>query len=730
MRKVFIILFTLSFCLNGNINAQKKITLEDILINGTFTPSSVYGLRSMKDGISYSTIENGNKIVKYNYKDGKQNGIIFDLSKIKEAPIKTFSDYQFCEDESKILLTTNIKRIYRHSFTAEYYIWNSVTKELSALSKYGSQQVATFSPNGERIAFVRNNNLFVKSIKFGTESQVTYDGKKNFILNGIPDWVYEEEFGYNKAFSWSPDSKFLAFTRFDESKVKNFPIMMFQGSNPSYKGNTLYPSCYNYKYPVAGEKNSIVSIHVYELKSKTSVTVDLGQDSDIYVPRLKWTTDGNDLAVFRLNRRQNIMDVLLANPMTGDSRMFYTEKNQRYINENFPDNFIFLPGNKYFVLTSEHDGYSHLYLYNRQGFFVKQLTKGKFDVTKFYGYNPVKKIFYYQAAKESPMRREVYYTSLDGKKQGKLSIKEGTNNVVFSAGYKYYINYLTSVNTPNTITLHSYDGKLIRTLEDNNALLNKLADYSLSPKEFFTFKTSQGVSLNGWMIKPSEFLPGKRYPVVMTQYSGPESQSVQDKWSIGWNNYLSQEGFIVVCVDPRGTDARGEEFRKMTYMKLGQYESEDQVEAAKYLGTLPYVDKKNIAIWGWSYGGFTVLLSLEKGGNIFKAGIAVAPVTSWKFYDSVYTERYMRTPKENPDGYAFCPMAHPEKIKSHLLLVHGSGDDNVHVQNSMEFTEAMVQAGVPFDMAIYTNRNHGIYGGNTTIHLYNRMMHYLKENLE
>ncbi|MBK5202632.1 MAG: S9 family peptidase [Prolixibacteraceae bacterium] len=730
MNKLIIFLFTTSFFLPVNTFAIKKITLEDILINKKFTPSTVRGLISMKDGVSYAVMENGNKIVKYNYKDGKQTGIIFDLSKIEDTPIKTFTDYRFCEDESKILITTNIKKIYRHSFTAEYYVWNSVTKELSALSKYGPQQVATFSPDGERIAFVRNNNIFIKSLKFGTENQVTYDGKKNFIINGIPDWVYEEEFSYNKAFSWSPDSKFLAFTRFDESQVRNFPIMMFKGSFPSYEENTLYPSCYNYKYPVAGEKNSIVSIHVYELKSKTSVNVDLGQDSDIYVSRIKWTTDGNDLAVFRLNRRQNHLDVLLANPMTGDSRMFYTEKNQRYINENFPDNFIFLPGNKYFILTSEHDGYSHLYLYNRQGFFVKQITKGTFDVTKFYGYNPSKRLFYYQAAKESPMRREVYYTSLDGKKQGKLSTKEGTNDVIFSTGYKYYINYLTNVNTPNTITIHRYDGKLIRTLEDNKALLNKLADYSLSPKEFFSFKTSAGVSLNGWIIKPSGFDDSKKYPLIMTQYSGPESQSVQDKWSVGWNNYLSQEGFIVACVDPRGTGARGEEFRKMTYMKLGQYESDDQVEAAKYFGTLSYVDKKNIAIWGWSYGGFNALLSLEKGGSIFKAGIAVAPVTSWKFYDTVYTERYMRTPKENPEGYAFCPLAHPENIKSKLLLIHGSGDDNVHVQNSMEFTEAMVQSGIPFDMAIYTNRNHGIYGGNTTLHLYNRMLQFFKENLK
>ena len=730
MRNLFILLILFSGCFS-TLQAQKKITLEDVQVDHAFKPETISGLRSMNDGMYYTTLEDGNKVVKYSYQDGKKVETIFDLSKIKEAPIQNFSSYEFSDDETKLLLTTQKEQIYRHSFTAEYYIWNSVTNELKELSSKGRQQVATFSPDGERVAFVRDNNIFIKSLKFGTESQVTYDGKKNEIINGIPDWVYEEEFTYNKAFAWSPDSKFLAYTRFDETDVKEFSITMFKGEDPSLNENEQDPSTYTYKYPKAGQKNSLVSVHVYELKSKTTIAANLGEDPDIYVPRLKWTADGEDLAIMRLNRRQNVLDVLLTNPFTGDTRSFFTEKNDRYISEDFLDDFIFLPDNDYFVVNSERNGYSHLYLYDRQGFLIRQLTDGKFDVTDFYGFDSKKKIFYYQAAKESPLRREVYSISLDGKKLERLSSKEGTNKAEFSSGFKYYINYFTNIETPNTVTLHSNDGKLIRVLEDNKKLLDKIAGYNISPKEFFTFTTSEGTMLNGWMIKPLDFDPSKKYPVVMTQYSGPNSQQVLDTWSVDWYNYLAQQGFVVACIDPRGTGARGEDFRKVTYMQLGKYESDDQIEAAKYLGTLPYTDKSNIAIWGWSYGAFMSLLCLEKGGDIFKAGIAVAPVTHYKFYDSIYTERYMRTPKENPDGYNDnSPMKNPRGITGHLLIIHGSADDNVHLQNTMEFTEELVQAGVPFDMAIYTNRNHGIYGGNTRLHLYQKMTDFFEGQLK
>jgi len=711
--------------------SQKKIELKDVISSRTFLQKTVSGVHSMNDGVNYSVLENDNQIVRYSYKTGIKVDVIFDLSKIENVSFTSFSDYTFSNDETKILFTTQSKPIYRHSFSAEYYIWNLTTKEMTQLSANGAQQLATFSPDGERVAFVRNNNLFIKSLRFGTESQVTRDGKTNEIINGAPDWVYEEEFSFSKAFEWSPDSKFLAFIRFNETEVPMFNIPMYQGQKPELKENQLYPGNYSYKYPKAGEKNSVVSVLIYDLKSKSSVTAEIGNDSAQYVPRIRWTPDASDLAIMKLNRLQNKLDIVLANPFTGDTRTFFTETNKRYISEDFYDNFIFLPDNKYIVLNSERDGFSQLYLYDRQGFEVKQLTSGNFDVTEFYGFDPVKKIFYYQAAKESPLRREVYFISFDDKKSGKLSTQTGTNRADFSTGFKYFINYFTSAETPNLVTLHEQSGKIIRTLEDNSKLKTLLDEYSISKKEFFSFKTPEGVELNGWMLKPANFDPAKKYPVLMTQYSGPNSQQVLDKWEIGWNDYLAQQGFVIACIDPRGTAARGEEFRKMTYLQLGKYESDDQVEAARYLGTLPYIDKNNIAIWGWSYGGFMAALCMEKGADVFKAGISVAPVTNWRFYDSVYTERYMRTPQENPDGYDDnSPLSHAEKIKGNYLIIHGSADDNVHLQNTMEFSERMVQAGVQFDMAIYTNRNHGIKGGNTSMHLYTKMADFLKEKLQ
>lgn len=459
--------------------------------------------------------------------------------------------------------------------------------------------------------------------------------------------------------------------------------------------------------------------------------VDLGDDKDIYVPRLKWTPDANNVVVMRVNRLQNKLDVLYANPYTGDSRLFFSEKNKRYIDEDFYDNFVFLDDGK-FVINSERDGWSHLYLFDNNGFELAQLTKGKFDVTKFYGFDKVRNVFYYQAAAESPLRREVYFISQDGKKKGKISTKQGTNDVNFSSNFNYYVNYFSNSKTPTLITLYDNKGTQIKVLQDNTVLNNTIKVLALPQKEFFTFTTSQGVELNGYMIKSQGFDPSKKYPVVMTQYSGPNSQSVSDSWGgIDWESYLSQEGFLVVCVDPRGTAARGEDFRKITYRQLGKYEADDQVEAAKYLGTLPYVDKKNIAIYGWSYGGFMTLMSMEKGGDIFKAGISVAPVTNYRFYDTVYTERYMGLPQDNADGYdENAPLSHAGEIKGRLLIIHGSADDNVHAQNTYEFTEKMVQSGVQFDMAIYTNRNHSIRGGNTSMHLYTKMTNFLKEQLQ
>lgn len=713
------------------VQAQ-KITLADVVSKGTFRPKTVEGLRSMNDGLHYTTLEkDGTEIVKYSYKTGEKVATVLSVADLKIDSLKNITDYEFSSDESRVMLMMDKHKIYRRSFTAQYYVYNFTTKEVTPLSTKGRQQLATFSPNGERVAFVRDNNLFVKSLRFGTERQITFDGKRNHIINGAPDWVYEEEFEFNKAFAWSPDSKKLAFMKFNEEAVPTYSFPMYKGEEPAHMKNRLYPHNYAYKYPKAGEPNSTVEVYVYDIKSRTSIDVDLGTETDQYIPRIRWIPNASELAVLRENRLQNKLDVLFANPFSGDTRLVYTEKNDRYIETDFLDNLKFLSDNKHFVITSEQDGYNHLYLYDFSGIKVKRLTDGDYDVTKFYGYDPDRELFYYQAAAESPLRREVYAVSLDKKKKYKLSEQEGTNDAVFSSGFKYYINYFTNVKTPMYVTLHDYRGKLIRVLEDNAALKQKMADYQIPQKEFFTFKNSEGVELNGWMIKPLNFNPNQKYPVVMTQYSGPNSQEVLDKFSVDWYSYLAQDGYVVACVDPRGTGARGENFRKCTYMQLGKLESDDQVDAAKYLGSLPFTDKNNIAIWGWSYGGFMSALSLEKGAGIFEAAIAVAPVTNWRYYDTIYTERYMRTPEQNPDGYDDnSPLNHAAEIKGKLLLVHGSADDNVHLQNSMEFAEEMVQAGVQFQMMIYNNRNHSIYGGNTRMHLYTMFTDFLNNNLK
>jgi dipeptidyl-peptidase 4 len=732
MRKpaLFISLFVLSLTLSAQ--TDDHITLEDIFIKETFRTESAPSLQTMKDGMHYTSLENGIKIVKTSYETGEVADVIFDITKIEDAPIAFFTDYRFSDDETKILLISNVKKIYRYSFSASYYVWNLITGELSPLSEKGDQQLAAFSPDGNYVAFVRQNNLFIKNLKFGSESQITWDGKKNNVINGAPDWVYEEEFGFNKAFWWSPDSKFIAYIRFDESEVPDYTLKMYAGENPALEENMPYPALETYKYPKAGEKNSTVSVKTYELYSKVTIDVNTGEDNDIYVPRLKWTPDSENLVVMRMNRRQNQVDVLYANPFTGDSRPILTEKNDRYIDESFFDSFVYLEDGR-IVLTSERDGWSHLYLYDGMGFLQTQLTRGQFDVTDFYGYDPEEELFYYQAVGETPLLRKVSYTSIDKKEQGQLSTLNGNNHAEFSKNFKYYINHYSNSATPPLITVYkTKKNQRLRVLQDNTLLKNKLENFKIPKKEFFKFTTSDGVILYGYMIKPVEFNESGRYPVLISQYSGPASQKVKDSFGgPGWEHFLADRGFLVVSVDPRGTAARGEDFRKITYMQLGKFESADMVETAKYLGTLPYVDKNNIGIFGWSYGGFTTCLSMEKGGSLFKAGIAVAPVTDWRFYDTIYTERYMQKPNENPEGYRKnSPLYHAGDIKGRIMIIHGSADDNVHPQNTYEFAERLVQKGIQFDMAVYTNRNHGINGGNTTMHLYTRMTNFLEEQLQ
>ena len=707
--------------------------MEDLMLNGTFSQKSVQGLLSMKDGIHYTTLEEGGtKIVKYSYATGKVVDTLLNLNQIKDVEIKSINEYEFSADESRILLMTNPERIYRRSFTADYFVFSFKNRELVPLSKNGKQRLATFSPNGNRIAFVRDNNLYIHNVLFGSEIRITKDGEWNKIQNGTPDWVYEEEFEFNRAFEWSPDSEFLAYMKFNEGDVKMFNMNKFEGLYPQIKENALYPENYTYKYPKAGEKNSTVEVFVYNIEDRITKRMDVGEEKDQYIPRIKWTQDPKMLSIYRLNRHQNKLELLLANARTGSSNIMYTQENKYYIEEGNFDYLTYLNDGKHFIYLDEKDGFNHLYLYDMAtGKSVQQITNGDWDVTDFLGFDEKNQVCYYQSAEVSPMDRNVYSVKLNGTAKKLLTPEKGTNNTVFSNGFKYYINYFSSVTQPNTVSLFNSKGKMIRVLESNDELVAKLKEYQYLPKEFTMLPAADGMTmLNAWMIKPFNFDPSKKYPVVMTQYSGPNSQSVLNSWSFDWYQYLAQEGYVVVCVDPRGTGARGQMFRKCTYMQLGRLESDDQISAARSLAKESFIDENRIAVWGWSYGGFMSTLCLEKGSDVFAAAIAVAPVTNWRYYDSVYTERFMRTPQENTKGYDDnSPINHVDKLKGSLLLCHGTADDNVHIQNTYELTERLVQADKQFEMQVYTNRNHSIYGGKTRLHLYNRFNKFLKVNL-
>lgn len=733
-RKIFTLFILVCFGLSAysQVDSQ-KITMEDLMLNGTFSQKSVQGLRSMKDGIHYTTLEEGGtEIVKYSYATGKVVDTLLNLNTLKDAEIKSISDYEFSADESRILLMTNRERIYRRSFTADYFVFSFKNKELVPLSKNGKQRLATFSPNGNRIAFVRDNNLFIHNVLFGSEIRITKDGEWNKIQNGTPDWVYEEEFEFNKAFAWSPNSDFLAYMKFNESEVKMFNMNKFEGLYPQVKENALYPENYAYKYPKAGEKNSSVEVFVYNVEDRITKRMDVGEEKDQYIPRIKWTQDPKILSIYRLNRLQNKLELLLANARTGSSNVMYKQENKYYVEEGNFDHLAFLKDGKRFIYLDEKDGFNHLYLYDMAtGKSIQQITNGDWDVTDFLGFDEEKQVCYYQSVEVSPMDKNVYSVKLNGTSKKLLTPEKGTNRTVFSKGFKYYINYFSSVTQPNTVSLFSSKGKMIRVLEDNKELVEKLKGYQYLPKEFTMVPAADEMTmLNAWIIKPFNFDPSKKYPVVMEQYSGPNSQSVNNSWSFDWYQYLAQEGYIVVCVDPRGTGARGQVFRKCTYMQMGRLESDDLISAARYLAKENFIDENRIGIWGWSYGGFMSTLCLEKGNDVFAAAIAVAPVTNWRYYDSVYTERFMRTPQENEKGYDDnSPINHVDKLKGSLLLCHGTADDNVHVQNTYELAERLVQADKQFEMQVYTNRTHGISGGKTRLHLFKRFNKFLKDNL-
>jgi dipeptidyl-peptidase-4 len=729
MKKLFIIGLSL---LTIQLSAQKKnITLEDIWKANTFRVNGVYGLASMNDGLHYSTTSSDKKdtyILRYEYaKESKPDTILKQSQLLVNGKAIEMDDYQFSADENKLLISSETEAIYRRSTRENYYVYDIKTKATTPVTTGEKQMHATFSPDGMKVAFVRGNNIFIKDLASGKETQVTNDGKQNNIINGASDWVHEEEFSFSIAYFWSPDSKKIAYYKFDESKVKEFSFNEFN--------NQLYPSEYQFKYPKAGEANSLVTIHTYDLASAADKLMDIGKETDQYIPRIKWTMDPNTLSLVRMNRHQNKLELLLNNASTGEAKVIYTETSDTYIDihESNGGYAYFTADNKNFIVLSEKDGYNHLYLYDMSGKLVNQITKGNWDVAGFKGIDEKAKTIFYTASETTPTEKDIYSIKLDGSGKKKISTEKGTNNPDFSKGAKFYINTFSAANTPAVISIYKADGKLVRVLENNEALTKKMQEFNMSNKEFFSFKTSEGIDLNGWMIKPINFDATKKYPVFLTFYGGPGSNRVNNSFDgkdYFWHQLLAEKGYIVICVDNRGTGFRGTAFKNCTYKQLGKFEVADQIEAAKYMGTLPYVDKARIGTFGWSYGGYLSSLCITKGADYFKAAIAVAPVTNWRYYDNIYTERFMSLPQENASGYDDnSPINHVSKIKGKYLLIHGSGDDNVHYQNTMEMVNAMVKANKQFDLFIYPDKNHSISGGNTRLHLYTKMTDFILNNL-
>ncbi len=721
MKKYFILSVLLAGLTTSLTAQDRQITLEEIW-NGAFSTEGMDVLHSMKNGKQYSILnmDRQSKVIsvdKYDYNTLEKVETIVSTADIED--IRYFTSYTFSDDESRVLLATDVEPVYRHSKLGTYYMYDIQRKKTQKISDNKIQE-PTFSPDGNKVAFVYKNNIYIKDLVSGETEQITSDGEKNKIINGVTDWVYEEEFAFVRAFEWNADGTDIAYIKFDESEVPEFSMDIY--------GNELYPVQQEFKYPKAGENNAKVSLFVYNLEKGNTKQVQL--ENAYYIPRIKWTSDADILSAQVLNRHQNDLELVFYNTKDASTKVVLNEKDEAYI--DITDNLTFLHDNS-FIWTSEKDGYNHIYHYGKDGKLIRQVTEGPWEVTDYYGYDAKTGRIFYQSVENGSINRDVYAIRLNGRGKERLSSQEGTNSATFSADFSYFINAYSSVSVPPRYTLNNArNGKEIKEIVDNDALLQKLANYNLPEKQFSTIHVN-GYDLNMWMIKPADFDPNKKYPLFMFQYSGPGSQQVANRWA-GANDYwyqmLAEQGYIVACVDGRGTGFKGADFKKMTYKELGKYEVEDQIEAARQLGKEPYIDAERIGIWGWSYGGFMSSNCILKGNDVFKMAIAVAPVTNWRFYDTIYTERYMRTPQENASGYDDnSPINHVEKLKGAYLLVHGTADDNVHVQNTMRMVEALVQANKQFDWAIYPDKNHGIYGGNTRLHLYTKMTNFIKENL-
>ena len=716
--------------------AGEKLTLEEIT-SGVFRQDYMQAARPMADGETYSQIsDDGKQVVTYSFRTGKQVSVLFDAATARGAQIGSVDNYIMSPDGKRMLIQTQTESIYRHSFTAVFYIYDIRNNKLVPLSDGGPQQTPVFSPDGNQIAFVRQNNIYlVKLLYDNAESQVTKDGKWNEVINGIPDWVYEEEFSTNSSMVFSADSKQIVWIRYDESAVKQYSMQLFKGLAPERKEFAEYPGDYTYKYPVPGQVNSKVSVLSYDIQSHQTRKIDLPLDADGYIPRIKATSDPTKIAIFTMNRHQDVLRIYMANPLSTVCQLAIEDKVDKYIKEDVLADVKIT--DKHILLPSERDGYNHLYLYNLNGQLQRQIVKENYVVTSVYGYDEQTGDTYFAANPNGPTDQQVMVTHANGKTE-LLSAKAGVNRAVFSQNFKYFINIWSDVDHPTQYTLCQNNGKTLLTMIDNQQLVQKLAGYDLGKKEFFTFKTSEGVELNGWMVKPKDFNPSKKYPVIMYQYGGPGNQQVLNQWGIGMSGngaileqYLAQQGYVCVCVDNRGTGGRGAAFEKCTYLRLGELEARDQVETAIWLGQQSYVDKERIGIWGWSYGGWNTLMSMSEGRPVFKAGVAIAPPTCWRYYDSIYTERYMRTPKENQKGYdEVNPIHRAAQLHGELLICHGLADDNVHYQNTAEYVEALVQADKDFRQLVYTNRNHGISGGNSRNHLFRQAINHFNNNLK
>lgn len=728
MRQIFL---TIIMMLSLTSSAQKDVTISDV-VNGTFKAERHVSVTPMPDGENYACLSDG-KIKTYSYRNGKETAILFDASKTVGERIKAAESFILSPDGRQLLIATNKKPIYRHSFSAEWYIYNIESKLLSRLSDYGPQQSPVWSNDGTQIAFVRDNNIFlIKLLYDNAESQVTKDGKRNGIINGIPDWVNEEEFAHATSLCFTADGSQICWIKYNEEEVPVYDLQLYKGLEPEKSEYRTYPGVYSYKYPKSGERNAKVSAWSFDIKAKKSTELQVPLDKDGYICRLFPTKDPQKVLFITLNRQQNQMCIYATNPRSTLSKLIVKEDAKKYIPEAEYSNIHITDNN--ILLLSDRDGYKHLYLYSMTGTLQRSICPEKIDITRVYGYNASTGEIFYQAA-PSPQTRHIYVSDRKGIR--KLSSKEGTNEASFSSRMTYYFNTWSDRNTPYICTSHTSQGKLLSTIVDNKELCKSLKDYKIPEKELFSFTTSEGVTLNGYMMKPVGFSAEKKYPVIMHQYSGPGSQQVIDSWRMGacgegasYDAYLCSLGFIVVTVDGRGTGCRGAEFEKCTYLNLGVLEAKDQVETALWLGKQSYVDKNHIGIWGWSYGGFNTLMSMSEGREVFYAGVAIAPPTSWKYYDTIYTERYMLTPKENPDGYLECPISRSGKLHGKLLICHGTADDNVHPQNTFEYSEALVQADKDFRELFYTNRNHSIIGKNTRNHLLRQVSQHFLDALK